>query len=451
VIAVLAAIPSIAWGLAGADYLSDDFWVAHELVANGVLEGAMNLSFEAPARPAVGPYYVLAYQVLGDRPVLHAVLMGSLNALVALLVWRALREVVTSRTALLAALAFAVVPNRGATRLWFVLGPNLVSLACLAGGAFLLLRRGRVGTAVALFVVGILAHEGIAAVAALVIGWWWLQDRRARLRPAAVALAPVAAITTVALLVSPKRGGSSPGPLANLDTLGAGQLGAGFWGSDLLGAIAMVVLVAAATWSIATTVLPSFRGPSTVRREVLIGCALLAAGAAPFALGGAPFAVRGIFDRNNLVPDLGSCLVLAALLAATVRLSRPLGTVVATLVIVVLAAGNVQDVRDYRDAAREGDALVEIVLADVDPSVGRIVVVPPLPGDTGVAQFILDSDLNAALQLRHGPEWASVRMPARTPRCADLVAASAGEPVFLYDRIDRTLIPLPDGEACPDG
>ena len=448
---MLAAIPSIAWGLAGADYLTDDFWVAHELVANGLVEGAMNLSFEAPARPAVGPYYVLAYQVIGDRLVLHAVLMGALNALVALLVWHALGQVVGSRTALLAALAFAVVPNRGATRLWFVLGPNLVSVACLAGGAFLLLRRERVWPASGLFVVGILAHEGVAGVAALVIGWWWLQDRRARFRPAGVALAPVAAITAVALLVSPKRDGSSPGPLSNLDTLGAGQLGAGFWGSDLVGAVGMVVLVAAVTWCIATAVFPSFRRPSTVRREVLMGCALLAAGAAPFALGGAPFAVRGIFDRNNLVPDVGSCLILAALLAAAVRLSRPAGTAVAALVIAVLAAGNVQDVRDYRDAAREGDALVEAVLADVDPSIGSVFVVPPLRGDTGVAQFILDSDLNAALQLRHGSEWASVRMPSRAPRCGDLLAAAADQPVFLYNRVDRTLIPLSDGDACREG
>lgn len=411
----------------------------------------MNLSFEAPARPAVGPYYVFAYQALGDRPVLQALLMGALNAVAALLVWRALVEVVAGRTALLAALAFAVVPNRGATRLWFVLGPNLVSLACLAGGAFLLLRRGRVGPAAALFVVGILAHEGIAGVAALVIAWWWFQDRRARLRPAAAGLAPVAAITAMAMLVSPKRDGGSPGPFANLDTLGAGQLGAGFWGSDLLGSVGMVVLVAVATWSVATTVLPSFRRPSALRREVLIGSALLAAGTAPFALGGAPFAVRGIFDRNNLVPDLGSCLVVAALLAAAVRKSRPLGAAVATLVLAVLAAGNVQDVLDYREAAREGDALVDAVLADVDPGIGRVVVVPPLAGATGVAQFILDSDLSAALQLRHGPEWASVRMPTRRPRCADLLAAAAGEPVFVYDRVGRTLTRLPDPEACPDG
>ena len=448
---MLAAIPSIAWGFAGADYLTDDFWVAHELVANGLVDGAMNLSFEAPARPAVGPYYVLAYQLIGDRPVLHAFLMGALNALVALLVWQALRQVVSNRTALLAALALAVVPNRGATRLWFVLGPNLISVACLAGGALFLLRRGRVGHASALFVLGILAHEGVAGVAALVIGWWWLQDRRGRLRPAAVALAPVAAITAVALLVSPKRDGNSPGPLSNLDTLGAGQLGAGFWGSDLVGALGMVVFVAAATWCIATTVLPSFRRPLTVRREVLIGCALLAAGAVPFALGGAPFAVRGIFDRNNLVPDLGSCLILAALLAAAVRRSRPVGSAVAALVIAVLAAGNVQDVQDYREAADEGESLVDAVLADVDPAMGSVIVLPPLSTDTGIAQFILDSDLNAALQLRYGSDWASVRMPPRAPRCADLLAAAAGQPVFLYDRVDRTVTRLPDEDACPEG
>lgn len=416
-----------------------------------MVRGALSLSFEAPARPLVGPYYVLAYQVVGDRPLLQALVLAALNAAVVLLFWRALRQVVGARTALLGTLLLAVVPNRGATRMWFVLGPNLVAVGLVALGAIVLLSRGRKAVAAVLFFTAILAYEGVAGVAVAVVLGWWLADRRSRSRPAAIALAPVLLAIAVAWQVSPKRTGGSPGPLANLGTIFHGQLGSGFWGNDVVGVAGMLVTVAAVTWCIVATFFPSFRRPqSLLRHEVAIGACLLVLGAAPFIMGGAPFAVRGIFDRNNLVPDLGSCLVVAALLAAAGRKWPQMGTALTAVVVAVLAMGNVQDVRDYRQAVRQGEALVEAVLADVDPDAGTVVVRPPLPSGTGVAAFILDSDLTAALVLRHGREWRSVAMPLAASHCVELVrnARRSGRPAFHYDRVARTVLPLDDPSEC---
>ena len=435
----------------GADYLSDDFTVAHGIARLGILDGMLDLSFQAPARPLVGPYYVVTYQLIGERMLLHAIVMALLNGVVAVAVWHALRTVVGKRTALLAALVFAVVPNRGATRLWFVLGPNLLAVALLGAGAVLLLRRQQVLTSTVLFVAAILAYEGVAGVAALVVAWWWVQERATRTRHAVLALGAVVATTAGAWAISPKRGGDGPRMLANLDTLSPAQLGAGFWGSDALAGGRVVFLVAAA-WCLAVQ-LPSFRRPaSPLPRELLLGACVLVAGAAPFVVGGAPFAVRGIFDRNNLVAGVGSSLALGAILAAAVRRSNAAGGVAAGVVIAVLAVGNIGDVADYRQAVEDGRELVEAVTTDVDPDLGVVVVTPPLTGP-GVSQFILHGDLTAALLLREGPEWASVRMPRTAARCSAILgdAKATGRAPFVYDRISRVLVPAPDPHLCRDG
>lgn len=451
---VAAAVPSLAWGLLGADYLSDDFSVAEGFVRRGVVDGALELSLVGPARPLVGPYYVLTHHIIGERFLLHAVVMALLNAGLVVGLWAALRTVVTERTALLAALMFAVVPNRASTRLWFAVGPNVLALTCVVVGAFLLVRKGKALPAAGLFVAAVLLYEGVAGVAAVVVLWWWLGDRRNRTRGAALAAVPLAFAVGAAWVVSPKRAGNSPGPFDNVSTIGPAQLGSGFWGTEVAGLAGGALILAAITWSLAAQ-LPSFRRPgSPLAREVLTGACLLVAGAAPFVLGGAPFAVRGIFDRNNMVPDVGSCLVVGALLAAAIRGRKGPGWAVTTAVLVLLAAGNVRDLTDYRRAADEGDALVEALVADVDPSIGDVVVAPTVPQDTGVAQFILDGDLTAALRLRHGPAWASTSMPLRTPDCAVLArraAGSPGRPTFVYDRIDRVLRPASHPEACRDG
>ena len=442
-------MPSIAWGLTGADYLTDDFDVAHRISSMGVVEGAFDLSFDAPARPLVGPYYLLLYEVIGERFLVQALLMGALNAALTVVVWAALRAVVGARTALLAALVFAVVPNRASTRLWFVLGPNLLAATCIAAGAVLLVRRRKMA-ATTLFVTGILNYEGVAGLAAMVLIWWWWQDRSERLRYAAMALVPVVVATATIWVLSPKRDGNSPGPFMNLDTIVPGLLGAGFWGMRGLAPLGMIAIIVAAVWCVATR-LPSFRREgSPLPHELLVGSCLLGAAAAPLVVGGAPFAVRGIFDRNNLAPGVGSCLLVGAVLAAVWRWWSAVGWTATVVVVAVLAAGNVHDVRDYREAVGDGHALVEALLEDVDPTIGEVVVRPPMPGTTGVAQFIYAGDLTAAMTLRHGDRWSMISIPAKAPLCIDLnpPAGARDRPVFVYDRIDRTVLPASGSRAC---
>jgi hypothetical protein len=198
--------------------------------------------------------------------------------------------------------------------------------------------------------------------------------------------------------------------------------------------------------------LPSFRRQGHLQREALIGWAIVVAGALPFLVGGAPFGVRGIFERNNMVAGLGVCLLLGAVL--NVIASRwSFGPAIVVAVVAWLAIGNVRDVRDYLDAVDRGDALVADVTADVDPGIGSVVVTPPMAGPAGVEQFILSSDLQAALELRRGRDWRSVTMPASVDQCRALVRGelAQGERVFVYYWRERALRAVTDRADCDTG
>lgn len=442
-IAVLAAAPSVAWAVVGAGYLSDDFSLANQLRSQGVVTTVRYLG-----RPLGGLYHALVVATLGERPAAQALLLAGLNAAVAVAVWLALRAVLDDRTALVAALVFAVAPNRAATRLWFICGPNVLALALVAVGAVALLRSGRLGWAMAAFLAGMLLYEGAAGVAALALGWWWLEDRRARLGRA-VAAGGVLAVTAAGVLAaSPKVRFSRPEPFRNLGTLGQGTLGQGLWGSHVLGAAGILAAAALVGWALAT-LLPSFRRrASPLRFAALAGACLLVAGAAPFAVNGAPFAVAGIFDRFNLVTDVGASVLVGGLLAALVARTERLGWLVVGAVVAALAAGNAADVSSFHAAVVAGRALEHQVVADVDPGTGRVVVVPPLGGTQGVGAFILDGDLTAALVLHHGTAWAGVEMPGTVPTCAALRVAARRGTVVVYDRLTRTIVPATDPAAC---
>lgn len=448
-IALLAAFPSILWAARGADYLTDDFPVARLIAREGLLQGGWQLGTVGPARPAAAPYYLLVYDVIGANVIAQALLLAALNALVAVIVWRALLTVVSEHTALLAATVFAVAPNRGATRLWFQLGPYLVALACLAVGAALLLGRDRYVSGAALVVLSILTYEGVAGVALLCVGGWLLQQRGRRWPPAAAVVAVAGSAIATMWVLSPKRDAEGPGPFDHVDTIGSGVLGAGFWGNELLGAIGILAVLLAVTLTL-VTFLPSYRRHDLVQREVLIGAAIVVMAVGPFVVGGAPFAARGIFDRNNLVPGIGVSLIVGALLAAAWRWRAGTGAVLAAGVVTVLAVGNVQDVQDYRAAVREGRALERDVVRDIDPTIGTVVVLPPLAGERGVAQFILDNDLTAALELHYGSEWSSVSMPYRVETCRHRLEAAleAGRPALIYDRLTRHLELVDSAAAC---
>lgn len=449
-LALLAALPSLAWAVAGADLLTDDFVVTRGLQTSGLVAGMWDLAFEAPARPGAAPYFVVTFLGIGDHPMVQALLMALLNGAAVVVLWRLLARVVSRDAALAAALVFALVPNRGSTRLWFAVGSNLFGLILVGVGAVVLLERKRPWLAGAVLAAAVLTYEGTAGLAGAVVVGWWLLDAGRRTRQAVGLLGILGGAALLLFVLSPKHDVEGPGPFENARTTVEGLLGFGFWGSRGLGTLGALVLLGLVAAS-ASTLAPSLRGrQSTLTREVLIGAGLALAAALPFLVGGAPFAVRGIFDRNNLVPGVGVALVLGAALAALVRRNRPFGLALGSLVLGVLAFGNVQDVRDYRQAVIDGHELVAAILDDVDPLAGGTVVVPPLPGSTGVEQFILSGDLTAALEMRQGPEWGAVAMYETAEGCEERIEADldAGRAVRVYDRLSREVDAVDDPSAC---
>lgn len=442
----LSAWPSALWA-SGAGYLSDDYVVARNLQRAGLLRGLWDLATVAPARPGAAPYYLAVYEGIGSHSAIQALVLAALNALVALAVWQAMRAVVRERTATVAALVFAAAPNRGATRMWFQVGPYLVAVGLVALVVVLLWRADRPLLAATLAVLAVLTYEGTAGVAVAAFGGWAVGDPRARRWPAFSALTAIAAAALAAWASSPKLDVDGPGPFEHAGTIPSGLLGSGLWGHDAAGAVGLAALVAGLGVLVASY-LPSFRRPGPLRREVLIGTALTALAVGPFLVGGAPFAVRGIFDRNNLVPGLGVCLILGAVLGTLA--GRRLGVAVVAVVLGGMSVANLGDLADYRAAVDDGEALRAAVLEDVDPTAGTVVVVPPLDESRGVEAFILDGDLTAALELTAGEAWASVVMPERPETCRRIVAQAigAGAIVHVYDRLDRTVRPAGGVEVC---
>jgi hypothetical protein len=242
-LAVVAGAPSVAWGMLGSDYLTDDFWVALAFERDGIVKGVSDLAFVVPARPASALYYLIIYQGIGQHPLLQALLMAVINGAAAVFVWLALRCVVQERTALITALLFAVGPNRSATRMWFAVGPYPLAVACLAVATVVLYRRDRIGWAGALLVTGVLLSEGTAVLALLVLVPWVLEDARGRWRGALVAAGSVIAAALFMFVLSPKRGQVGPGPFDYVETISHGLFGRGFWGQSVLGDLAVIASV----------------------------------------------------------------------------------------------------------------------------------------------------------------------------------------------------------------
>lgn len=447
-VAALAMGPSALWAANGASYLSDDFAVALELHQRGIVDGLAHLAFNQTGRPLAGIYYVLIYDVVGRQMVLQALVLGALNALVALVLIRALRVIVQPWTAAIAGLVFAVIPNRSATRLWFVTGPNLLALLAVLLAVLALTRtRPAVWSAGSLLVAGIWMHEGVGGLALLVILWWGWQDRPARMARAASLAAAVCVALGVVFALSPKRADDGPAAFDNLATATQGVLGAGVWGTGLATVGALVILVAVVIGAV--NLIPSFRR-SRLLDPLAVGGVLVLGGLAPFVAGGAPFATRGVFDRNNLVADVGVCVVLGTLLSLLLARHRVIGTAAVLVLVLAMGSATVNDVDDYRAATARGRELrIELVRA-LDDEPGVVLVVPRMDEGVGVEQYILNGDLTADLVLRMGPSWSRVSMPYSVERCRQVVDAAlrSGEQVRIYQRDLRAVLTVGSPSAC---
>jgi hypothetical protein len=439
-VGLAAAVPTLLWALDGAGFLHDDWGIASGVEFGGVWDTIESRSTGSPARPLSALYYGLTYGVLGARPVPHLLLLAALNGAATALLVVAGSRLVGRRLALWTTLVWVALPNRGSTRLWVAMGPAVLALCLLLVGVLLLVS-DRPMAAGAAMASGVLAYESIVAVAAAGLALWAWRSPAGSVRRAAVPAGLVAAAGGWIFAMSPKRDGGAT-PFSHAANIVAAQFGRGVFG-PLAQVGALLVLVAFAV-ALARGALPSFRVSLTgTERCVLAGAGLVLLGAAPFFVAGFPFATDGIFDRGNLVPGLGTALILGALLSGLARLGGGVGLVAAAGVVGYVAAFNTVDLRDYRQAVREGELLQARIDADLPVFDRALVVGPPLPNRGGVAQFIAYGDLGAALRLRRQDPSIRARIAV-----SDNDFVTAGEPL-RYNWVERGVSAGGAGEGRP--
>ena len=430
---VAGALPSLVWAAKGADFIHDDWGVAAAFRTNGVWDATVD-RLTSIGRPLSAVYDGLTYGLLGARPWAHVLVMAALNGLAAVLVLRVSIRLLGVGVAAWVTAVWVALPNRAATRLWIVMGPQVLALCLLLAGVLLLLQTRPVPAGLVMG-AGILAYEAVAALALAAVAAFWFQNRRqAGLRSVVASLAPIVVAVAVVFAVSPKDANGTTF-FARATTVFAAHWGTGVYGARWAYAGALVVLVAASV-ALARFVVPGFTA-TTCDRLVLSGITIALLGAVPYFPGGFPFATDGIFDRGNMMPGLGTALVLGALLSCLISSQAVAGLVAGAVVVSYVGSLNAVDLRDYRQAVQDGAELRRQLAIDVPTIDAPLLVVPQLPNRGGVSQFIEQGDLGAALRLERDDQRILARMlgPDEDP-------AAASEPL-RYDWVRRELTTRP--------
>jgi hypothetical protein len=434
------AVPTLAWALHGSGLIFDDWRYAGVVHFQGPWHLFSVAATKNPGRPGQGAYFASTYWLFGTHPALHALALALLNGVAAALVFVVGDRLWDRRVAIASTVAWVALPNRGSTRLWFSTAPSVVSL-CLLLLAILLLTRDRVWLAAAALTAAVLTYESVVAIGVFALVLWGWRSGAGTWRRVALALVPVLAATIYIATHSPKQP-HSPDPLGQLPTLAAADVGRAVFGSPLGARVAEGVLLVVLAVAFYRALAPSVAG----WREgtlALTGVGLVGLGAAPFLAIRFPFATDGIFDRGNLVPDLGVALVFGAVICMLVgNLPRVVAVVVAAGIVAVPAYLNTQDLHDYRRATRDGRRLEAHVEADVPRATRDVLIGPPLPARGGVAQFV-SSEISVALDLHWHQTGSRAHMACTTQQFVH-----SAEPV-RYDRLTRTLTRRV-GPAPPD-
>ena len=427
-----AAIPSLVWGLKGSGFIHDDWSIASRIEFLGLWDTLVDSGTRVSARPLSALYFEVTHTLFGTHPLPHVLVLAALNAAAAALLFIVGTRLGGGRLALWTTVVWVALPNRGSTRLWITMAPAVLALCLLLFGVLLLVADRPLAGGVAL-TAAMLLYESVAAVAVAVLAVWaWRSRHHARALHRAVApLGLVLASGAITYARSPKRE-LDTAPFSNATNVVAAQFGRGVFGAAAR--VGALVILAALTVAIARALLPSFRAAlSAVDRAVLAGAGLVLLGSAPFFVAGFPFATDGIFDRGNLVAGLGTALMLGAITGWLAGLAGGAGLVVAAGVLGYVAALNAVDLRDYREAVRDGGHLLARLDADLPDPGAPVVVGPPLPNRGGVAQFIAYHDLGAALRLRRDDPHIRARIAV-----SDADFATSKEPI-RYDWVMRTL------------
>src|SRR5438270_6193380 len=192
-----AATPSLAGAALKSPLALDDWAFA---ATSHYRTFSAGFGSQARARPVSALWDWAQFRFFDSHAIPHLVVLAALNAGAAILFWRVLERWVPQRVAVLTALAWVALSNRGSTRLWATTSPNVGALVLLLAALLVVSARpftkGRLAIALALLALGTLAYEGVIAigVVALVAVIWTRGPLRLRVRWAALVVGVMAAV-----------------------------------------------------------------------------------------------------------------------------------------------------------------------------------------------------------------------------------------------------------------
>lgn len=447
IVCSLAVLPTVVWGVIGASYLSDDYWMALWLDEYGVRAGMEKIAFDRPGRPLAALYYLFTYQVLGEWAVGQVLVLVAVNLAMVDGLRRLGRHFLLPHHLYPTLILFAVLANHSTTRFWFVVGTYPLAVAMVAYAGSLVLRR-QVVLGSLLMAGALLLYEGVAGFCIVVVALLLWKDRRHTSAWLMPGIATVLA-SVFMYLNSPKaaaqQNGTYPKPFEFGETLVPAQFGTGLIDVDALGRVSVALIVVVVVSAIVMRWFPSFGSPSSFDALVLAGAVVCVVCAGPMLVGGSLFATSGINDRNNLLPSIGASLVLAGPLVTLGR-RRPRSSV-ALLAVAAIAstALSFSDLKTYRQSVLDGRRVeIGIVAALPDPSEyhGMSVLLSPQPPSIdGVAAFIESYDIQGAMRLHHGGEWSFLVVHAAE-------ACRLGLPLHVLNWKQASIEPATSASIC---
>ena len=155
--------------------MHDDWWLATSFARGDAalpLERVLDHRHPAPG-PARSRRSTTSSPTASSarNPVLHALLLAVICAGLGVLVFLVAERLWRTGLAIWIAAVYAVLPNRGSTRLWFAVATYPLAIVLLLLGVLLLLR-GRPVLAAVLLAAATLTYEGVFGLALLAVATW---------------------------------------------------------------------------------------------------------------------------------------------------------------------------------------------------------------------------------------------------------------------------------------
>ncbi len=379
VVFVATAIPTLIAALLKPELLLDDI----EFAARARFEGWSGFVHEMGYRPGQGLIHAMQFNLIGERPAVHLLVLALGNATAAWLFWRLLSLTVPRPIALATITAFVVLPNRGSLRFWTSTLPNHVAMCLLLGSAIV----------AAIAIKKMLAERLTGSDTPDHSAWAWIATSVMSLLSivtyeATISLAPF--ITLALAFTSRTRRGRFVLPAAIFGLFGIAALvlkarspraGATTFFARPFDAVpkhlngiaprpfvvvGVLVVVGCALWAL-VTVARDGRQASHHAKLAFGGTIIALAGLAPFTAAGFNIQSEGVLDRAHYFPTLGTALLLGAALHMLYRSVDSIA--VRPLLLCAVALSLVGVARDLEPYVRSADEFrqAEAAVAELVP------------------------------------------------------------------------------------